>query len=78
MRNSKVRTVKLKDLYPGQVVGVFHSRHASTVIRKVAKNLYELDYENSGRVIQMNRNRICVKRYGVFANNPNTNELLEW
>lgn len=65
--------IKVKDLYEGQVVGTHASRNPGFVVRKVAKNLYEVNVD--GRVFTMNRNAILVKVYTRFLAGPFNEKL---
>jgi hypothetical protein len=67
------KVIKIKDLYEGQIVLTAASRNTGTVVRKVAKNLYEVNVD--GRVFTMNRNAIAVKVYTRFLDGPFNEKL---
>lgn len=67
------KVIKVNDLYEGQVVLTHASRNPGSVVRKVAKNLYEVNVD--GRMFTMNRNAIMVKVFTRFLAGPFNEKL---
>ena len=63
-----MNAVKIKALYPGQVVAIQNDRRTGTVVKRVANGRYLVSF--AGRQIEMFRTQLAVNVLGMWVSGP--------
>lgn len=64
-----MKTIKIKQLQPGQEVTIANCRDTARVVKRLAKNLYEVVW--CGHTLQIQRNQMAVNVHGRWVFGPN-------
>lgn len=63
-----MKAIKIKNLEPGQIVGLANCFDTGEVVKRLAKNLYLINYQ--GHQIEMQRQHLAVNRLGRWTFGP--------